>query len=154
LCTRKISRRCVLGGGEHIYVEQHGQGRIYLWYSSSTFKFKIHRLAISFLNHVTGNSQECTSGLRDNHLTPLKAYHRCQYGPLLLLYLLITQSFAGFVKNKLPGKLFFFPVIKQFLCIVRTCFVHRGVAISLIGRTAVGSLSVFEWAETCHAISY
>ena len=107
LCTRKISRRCVLGGGEHIYVEQHGQGRIYLWYSSSTFKFEIHRLAISFLNHVTGNSQECTSGLRDNHLTPLKTYHRCQYGPLLLLYLLIAQSFAGFIKNKLPGKLFF-----------------------------------------------
>ncbi len=39
------------------------------------------------------------------------------------------ESFDGFVKNKLPGKLLFFSIIKQFLCIVRTYFVPRGIAI-------------------------
>ncbi len=39
------------------------------------------------------------------------------------------ESFDGIVKNKLPGKLFFFLTHQKFLCIVRTCFVHRGVAI-------------------------
>ena len=39
------------------------------------------------------------------------------------------ESFDGIVKNKLPGKLFFFSTHQKFLCIVRTCFVQRGVAI-------------------------
>jgi hypothetical protein len=39
------------------------------------------------------------------------------------------ESFDGFVKNKLPGKLFLISIMKQFLCIVRTYFVPRGVTI-------------------------
>jgi hypothetical protein len=58
------------------------------------------------------------------------------------------ESFDGFVKNKLPGKLFFFehetvPLYRMHvLCTQGRC------NILLIGRTVVGSLSVFEWADT------
>ncbi len=58
------------------------------------------------------------------------------------------ESFDGFVKNKLPRKLFFFdhetvPLYRtHILCTQGRC------NISLIGRTIVGSLSVFEWVDT------
>ena len=42
------------------------------------------------------------------------------------------ESFDGIVKNKLPGKLFFFFDPSKFLCNVRTCFVQGRRNISLI----------------------
>jgi hypothetical protein len=59
------------------------------------------------------------------------------------------ESFDGIVKNKLPGKLFFFfdpsevPLYRTYVL----CTQGRR-NISLISRTAVGSLLVLEWAET------
>jgi hypothetical protein len=56
------------------------------------------------------------------------------------------ESFDGIIKNKLPGKLFFFfdpsdvPLYRTHVLCTKG---RRN--ISLIGRTAVGSLSVFEW---------
>jgi hypothetical protein len=59
------------------------------------------------------------------------------------------ESFDGIVKNKLLGKLFFFfdpsevPLYHTYVL----CTQGRR-NISLISRTAVGLLLVFEWAET------
>ena len=64
-----------------------------------------------------------------------------------------TESFDGIVKNKLPGKLFFFDQNTVPLWRTYVLCTQGRRNISLIGWTAVGSLSVFEWAETCHPIS-
>jgi hypothetical protein len=58
------------------------------------------------------------------------------------------ESFGGIVKNKLPGKLFFFDPSEVPLYRTYVLCTQGRRNISLIGRTAVGSLSVFEWAET------
>jgi hypothetical protein len=93
---------------------------------------------------------------------PIKRYHIRTYTHVEiyifcgLFYLLIDrpESFDGIVKNKLPVKLFFFyPSEVPLLYRTYVLCTQGRRNISLIGRTAVGSLSAFEWAETWHAIS-
>ncbi len=60
------------------------------------------------------------------------------------------ESFDGFIKNKLPGKLFFYFFNHETVPLYRThvlCPQGR-CNILLIGRTIVGSLLVFEWVNT------
>jgi len=63
----------------------------------------------------------------------IKSIHPVRPGPIkFILFINIPyrpKSIDGIVKNKLPGKLFFFSIMKQFLCIVRTYFVPRGIVI-------------------------
>jgi hypothetical protein len=58
------------------------------------------------------------------------------------------ESFDGYVKNKLPGKLFFFDHKTVPLYRTHVLCTQGRRNISLIGWTEVGSLSVFEWADT------
>jgi hypothetical protein len=59
------------------------------------------------------------------------------------------ESFDGIVKNKLPGKLFFFlrSIRSSSVTYVRALYTGASQYM-LIGLTAVVFLSVFEWAET------
>ena len=63
---------------------------------------------------------------------------------LLIAQCLLTES----SKIRCPEGCFFF-IHHKFLCNIRMCFFIQGRHnIVLIGLTAVGFLSVFEWAET------